>query len=198
MSPKKQEKYNRKEGECCWPTTIGSNKCKPCDFSRVTYQPETIDELKLFGDVDINKLNSVLGKYNLVFSILRKGAIIGHSTLSPKNSWWNTQTYPKGNMVWFTVSKKHQKNIPKTHTLYYKVNKNILCFYERNIWEKYGVNTGQEYYDRVYNRIHREVLQCGLNINGYIGCNECEIGLTDLSNILTLEHIEKHILKFID
>lgn len=195
----RHEKYNQVDDECCWPTSLGSAKCVPCDFSDIDMvQPSNRDELSIFGSkIDFDLLNEVLLKYQIILTIIKQGTVLSHGTLSPSKEWWK-YTVPKGDMVWFTTGKKHQKNIAKSHILKYIVKRPLLCFYERNIGKKYGVTNGHQYYQKIYPRLKRDMQSSGIRIDGYVGCNECEIGLENLSDKIIFSQSIIQSRKFID
>ena len=212
--------FNQNESSCEWPISLGGMNAKPCEFDDFTqlnmFQPETWDELQLFAAdpekiIDIAGLNELIDKAKLVFGIIKAGVLLLHSTLTPRQhqQWWR-QANPSGalrrkKMVWFVTSETHANNIEGSHLLYYKTKRPLLCLFERNIAKKYGNKrpdyAGNTFSVDIFPRIQYALREkANLLLDGYVGCNECEVGLLNKTSqdALVLEHVKEMSMAYIN
>lgn len=121
---------------------------------------------------------------------------------------------PNKRFGWFTSTIEHQGNINYTQIDEYEVMEPLLCIFIPNLHSK-GLR-GNEYYRNIIRASMTSETRCeivekassmlqerdrNLNIDGYVGCDECEIGLTQPSIMRKIKHrgiVKTKSLAFID
>lgn len=174
---------------CQWPTTLMGTNIKECNFVL-----DFDDDI----DVEISKT-----KFKLVLVRIPRGTKIYHATISigQKTPWFELrQPSSSRGVVWFASTYQHTGPIQKTHVLTYIVEEDLVMIFEYNLMD-YGDDVrGFEYVNRLHMYIEK-LKQKGKYIDGYIGCNECEIGI--LNESITKiskkpENITEMGIKYID
>ena len=184
----RSERFNLTEEECKWPVNILGKEILECSFPI---------EDKIDYEYKGNKIS--------VVTLPAKTKIYHATMIYPRGkSWFKTQ-YPmdaqKG-LVWFASTDKHLGNINSTHHLEYTIKQPLRLVFEHNISKKYGKYIrGYEYIPYLY-RITKFLEENKELIDGYLGCNECEIGIYNNSIKTKLNMIPKVVLekdlKYID
>ena len=158
----RQLRYNINPKECRWPTGLMENKIKDCKF--------------VFSK-----------EYNLNFrnNIIKIVHIPKNSYLYRGEILYDDKNYPVSQnnlpLVWFSASIDHLKNLSdKVLYLQYKTTRDLVLIYEQNISKKYGENVRGFEYIPFFNQLGKYIYkQYNVSIDGYVGCNECEIGIVN-------------------
>lgn len=175
--------------ECHWPTTLMGTNIKDCNF---------VLEFDEVVEVEISK-----NKFKFVLVRIPEGTKIYHATFSfGQIPWFESKQpmSPKG-IVWFASTYDHTGPIQKTHILTYTVKTDLVMIFEYDLLQ-YGDDVrGFEYFSRRLPVYIEKLREKGRHIDGYIGCNECEIGIINesISKISKKpENIVELGMKFID
>ena len=163
--------YNQKNDECRWPTTKFGEPVIDCNFVYEIYKIIEFNGRKENGD-------GVL----ILVKIPKNSKIYHAATIYPKEEEWFKKSFPfnseKG-VVWFTSTPEHSGSLSKTHLLEYIVEEELVMIYEQNISKKYGRDIrGYEYSRGMLGHYIKMIKD---HIDGYIGCNECELGILNES-----------------
>lgn len=158
-------KYNRYPGECRWPITKMGRPVKNCNFNVVHEGTFT-------------------GPRDELIEVVRvpTGTRLYHSTtIYPGQDIWFVSNPPSNmerGVVWFTSDYDHTGYLSKTHILEYTVTEDLILIFEQNMSVKYGeIYTGFEYVEEKLTYLTSVLDSQGVVIDGYMGCNECEIAL---------------------
>ena len=119
---------------------------------------------------------------DLVLVSIPAGTALYHSTNILDNEWYQTdlpQNTEKG-LVWFTSTLSHALPLGRTHTLKYTTTQDLLMIFEQNL-TRYGLGTRGYEYLHILHRIIRNLQAKGIQLDGYLGCNECEIAILNKS-----------------
>lgn len=151
--------YNQTPDQCVWPLPPPSKDTKQCNFPF--------------------KENPVI--QNIQTVTLPAGTELFHATqILPSQKIWFTNmtavsfdTLPK-KIMWFASSPEHAKHMNYTHVLKFKTKKDIKLVFIRNLLVHIGSNTGNEL---LKNPEFASILSKDPELVGYVGCNECEIGI---------------------
>src|SRR3972149_718701 len=151
----RSERYNQSLNECEWPIDLRESKVKSCKFNFIMgptfqYRKKT---------------------YQLV--ILPKETKLYHGTLVVKG-----QPIKLREMIWLTSTLAHQGNFNSTHIFEFIVKEPLVLVFEPNLSLRYGSSVRGFEYKPILKAIqlyHQQEFK--KSIDGYIGCNECEIGL---------------------
>lgn len=179
------QKYNRNPEQCRWAITPFGDKIKDCNFRYINPREVTIKT------GDITEI--------VVVVTLPVGTKLYHGTghIPGRTKWWE-QGYPGGGLLaWFTSTPEHQGVFRgRTHILEYITNTPLIMAFFQNIDRFERGIRGFEFIP-TFIHIARKLELTGIIINGYIGCNECEIGIisTDVPKHLDLPPI---VVKEID
>lgn len=173
--------YNENASECKWPYSIRGGPVSDCNFP-IKDVPTDLTEFAYNKNKPV-KMDEFLSSENVKLVVIPKNTMLLHGVLDSQynRQWWvNSKPESEYNVVWFTSDNQHILNINATHILVYETNKNLLCLYEQNLRKKYGQNVRGYEYSRILRKyITRVANRYNILINGYVGCNECEIGLTN-------------------
>ena len=154
--------------DCNYKTHIaGIGGAKPCNFN-IESLPNGIEEA----------INSCIGTNNIKFVIIPVGTIMYRGYLIYPGMSKNLLPWVRSkNFGWFTSTLEHQGNINHTHIQKFKTNKPLLCIFQHRLHST-GMR-GNQYYKYVKQYSDKlSYRDSSLMIDGYIGCDECEIGLT--------------------
>lgn len=170
----RSEIYNMTNGECRWPYDVFGN------VGTCSFKPSMV--------YDSGKGYSIY--------VLEKGTEIYHSTVAIGGAKWWENRYPFSSSeggTWFTSTDKHAKNFTtKSHVLKYTIVRDIYLIFIQNISKYTDVVglSGFEFVARHYAILKEKAkLEWGATvpeIDGYLGCNECEIFIEN-------DEIEKHL-----
>lgn len=168
---KNQMKYNQKEGECRWSSSL-IGKAVDCDFN--------IEVIKNLGN-------------GIKLVKLKKGTDLYHKTFLARGiPWWKDQ-WPQNTELGgiFFTTPNHTRNISGMYSLTYRTKSDINMVYIQNITKIFNSNVGYDFITKVYQRVLEEFDERGIKISGYIGCNECEIFINneDIKNCVYKEPI---------
>jgi len=180
-----RKNLNTNVGECKWMALSGVRECN--------FNFETVIERATSKNDDV--------------VLLPQGTKLYNATQILSNDWFRTR-YPSNTEnggVWFTSTLDHAKNISYyTHILEYTTKEDLILLYIHNL-KKYGdVKTrGYEFVRKHYRDIFFHIQETtGYKIQGYIGCNECEIFIENSQLPKTLEKIPtvafQRSMKYID
>lgn len=85
-------------------------------------------------------------------------------------------------IVWFTSTQKHAENINHTHILKYTTREKLNVIFEQNLTATYNENIRGYEYATTLRDIMRGIREkYDIILDGYVGCNECELGLTNVA-----------------
>lgn len=169
------------------PAGIGG--AKPCNFN-VQGIPQPIQDA----------LNRCINTRNMMFVIIPAQTKMYRGTLVVGKMGRIVPWVKEKDFGWFTSTKRHQGNINYTHIQPFMTRAPLLCIFEPRLH-----STGMR-----GNTFYREVVRYSkllnsrdpdLVIDGYIGCDECEIGLTKEAIMTKLLHgkiRQEKSLKYID
>lgn len=155
-------------------------------------------------------------KTQSVFVIIPKGAKMYRGTLVSPNIEKLVPWVVDKNFGWFTSTIEHQGNVNYTQIDEYETREALLCMFEPNL--HYSGMRGNSYYNYPVTAGQNARTKCNLfhvneasellngrdlslTIDGYVGCDECEIGLTKESIIAKLKHrgiVKTKSLAYID
>jgi hypothetical protein len=186
---------------CAYKTHIaGFGGVKDCQFKFVDIPERIQDAIRECTEMD---------KY---FVIIPAGTILYRGSLDMGGGnkvpipWVEDKRFG-----WFTSTLEHQNNINYTRVDSYKVVKPLLCVFEANLHST-GMR-GNQYYPSILigTKNMCELVVTGskalqgkstdLSLDGYVGCDECEVGLTKDSIIGKLRYVKLEKvkqLKYID
>lgn len=164
-------------GECRWISSL-VGKVDQCNF--------------ILEAVDVFEIQDK----KVVLVDIPEGTKLYHATFIPMggDKWFETQMpFDSGKgIVWFASTPMHSSVINHTHILEYTVEEPLRMVFERNIAISYadkGVTKGYDYLPILAMTQIKLKELFGQKIDGYIGCNECEIGIFNDS---IKEKLSKH------
>ena len=173
-------RFNKEVDECRWISSL-VGRVSNCDF--------------VLEGIDVVEVN---GK-ELVIVEIPTGTKLYHATFIPpgKEKWFETlMPFDSGKgLVWFASTSIHSSIINHTHMLEYTVDKPLTMVYEKNIAITYAnkrVTKGYDYLPILMGHMMKLASEFDINIDGYIGCNECEIGILNDSVKEKLSKYELH------
>lgn len=149
--------YNQNESECRWPYDVFGNVAD-CEFKyEVLHKDGEFWVVKMPKDTPLYHSTQLLGG---------KG-------------WWDTN-YPFDSStggVWFTSNFRHSRNFTtKTHTLVYPLKQDLVLVFVWNLSKTFGEGVrGYEFVSRFYAPIKEKLKTQGIDVSGYLSCNECEV-----------------------
>lgn len=163
----RSEQFNIHEDECRWPIDRFGNIVRDCNFQ---FEPLEIE-------LQIRKKNFPLVR-------LPAGTKIYHATIGDQE-WWKTG-YPRNKQyggTWFTSTQAHSGNFGNaTHVLEYELQEDATLLFVHNLAtiesNLSGYNFVTKYLPYVRERLQSEH---NISLDGYVGCNECEIYLSNNS-----------------
>lgn len=215
VSPRKEKKFwdyfSEKDiltsdpRHCKYMTHLSGKSEKPCNF-KIIKIPSRIQDI----------LRGCL-RTSDVFVIIPERTSLFRGTLEYREMGKIVPYVLGKNFGWFTSTIEHQGNINFTRIDEYKTTKRLLCIFQPSLRKHLQV-TGNSYYSWI-NVFNKGLLKCknkidteneilnllphgGLELDGYIGCDECEIGLTrraiETSVKLYKEKVVTKDMKYID
>ncbi len=156
------QQYNQSKDECRWPTTKFGLPVKDCNFILEAYKVVTLAD-----------------DFDVVLVKIPAGTKLYHATMIYEKGRHWFETKPPFNsergMVWFTSTPEHTGPLNKTHILEYTVRSDLIMVFERNLEKHDGVR-GYEY-TKILRNIKTKLMPNSIFIDGYLGCNECEIAI---------------------
>lgn len=162
--------YNLKPEECRWPTRMGGFLVKDCAFGTRPY--ETVRVKNPFTNTNITLDIVELPARSHLYTGTKNPARVYNSS----SDWPSTRGF-----VWFASTKDHTMPLGpvKIHT--FVTNEPLLLLYVHNMTTELNISTGANF-ALALPKIRNEILKgTGINIDGYLGCNECEFGLFNSS-----------------
>ena len=169
--------YNQRNAECKWPVSKMGFPVRDCNFIMEAHK--VIEFGKTSKEESINGTDEVvvLVKIPAGTKIYHSATIYQESKKGEKE-WF--EEYPpfssERGVVWFSSTPAHAGIFSKTHLLEYTTTEDLIMIYEKNIKRSHGIATrGYEYAKKVLPSYMKRLR--GEKIDGYIGCNECEIGI---------------------
>lgn len=155
-----QNVYNLKNNECRWPVNLIGSRVENCGFHYdVIYDQNNIKVVKL------NK-NSFL--YHKTFIEVGKES----------SGWWLTDWPPPRYIggLFFNQSEIHQSLHPGTHQLKYETKCEVQLLYIQNLTTQFKKTVGNDFVLSIeFKNLIQSLEKDGIKIDGYMGCNECEI-----------------------
>ena len=159
------QKYNQQADECSWPTTshMAPNSVKDCEFPVV---PQ-------------GKMQYGEQIYELV--TLPKGSEIYHGVkkkMEPPQGPgdWSQSKQP---MTWFASTYLHTRPLEPTAVFKATVKEDMTLVYIHNLVTDLDVDAGFAFRPILLSMAEKIRVKSGgkLIIDGYVGCNECELGI---------------------
>lgn len=197
MSKQRKDKFNLYDGQCEWPIYLHTdNIVSECRFP--------IEDLKVFEKNEYGTIKIVkLPKGTSIYHKTRAG--LANMNMNVKSTeWWN-KSFPSNKSlggVFFSTSKKHiERNIGGTHILEYKTKRPVMLIYIQNIYKFCGAPDGNVFVKHCFPSVLKQLeIESDYNVEGYIGCNECELFLNEnsISSIIPMEPVKIDIDRFID
>lgn len=155
----KAEKLNKNPNECRWYTlNIGDGKIKNCNFNYV------IKDYKNF------KITTIPTNTELY-----------HTSKTPRSLPLEPKDWSNKKLVWFTPSKAHLNiHLPEI-IIKTKTKSKINLLFIQNLKLDLNINSGFNIFPKLIILCKKIKELYNIEIDGYIGCNECEIGLFNTS-----------------
>lgn len=153
--PHMREYLNQTEGECQWGAGPTSTERVPCGF------PTPVKEEGGWFSVTLEP----------GFMLYRS-----EKHAPGKSKWFNTTAISETvkDHYWFATTLKHVQVFGGSHILHYEVMAPIKLLFIQNLYTQKGFKDGYDYFKSP--KFVKEMREYG--VDGYAGCNECEILLT--------------------
>lgn len=194
--------FNKEAGECQWPTH--GKRAQACEFNFSHREPITGLKLKGGDKLEIVTIpagtkiyhaTSVVSKekewfkngFKMQSPVKRFGALLSIAEEGRGGAGAGAGATPiklfstiKGS--WFASTIDHAKNIKHTYMLEIELKEDLTLLFIQNIATSYPVKKGINLFalGNPYMK-NIEVLKTKYSIDGYVGCNECEIFVKDTS-----------------
>lgn len=156
--------YNTNDNKCEWPTTsnMSIKTIEKCNIPMIPLKTIYYENKK----IEIVKIPS--------------GTKLFHGTKSPNFLPLNENDWIKGpqKMFWFATTFNHTRPHEPIKVLEITLKEDINLLFIRNISKELNISSGYEFYPlllNILNKVQEE--NTNLIIDGYTGCNECEVGL---------------------
>ncbi len=154
------DKYNI-DSECEWPTRMGGFLVKDCQLPIKHLETVMIDDQE----------------YDIVTVPI--GTVLYHGTKEPNIKYESLNSWSKRAVTWFATTFDHTMTLGPMKVHEFTIKNTLTLLFVRNMKRKYNISSGfsfvrplvvikQQIIEKTTGRIH---------IDGYIGCNECEIGI---------------------
>lgn len=152
------KQYNINKDECNWPTRSGNFDVQPCNMNIEHVDNVTID----------NKVYNIV-KVPYDTKIFHGTKIIG---ITPSSQSWSNK-----NMTWFATTLEHTMPLGPFVIYEFTIDKDLILLFEQNITNNLGYTSGQTFMIPFMKIAEKIFQKYNIQLDGYIGCNECEIGL---------------------
>lgn len=152
-----QYKFNRKEGECRWPTVLTGGNVQDCRF----------DDFEVIEDYG-NGIKVI---------VLPKGTLLYHKySPGPTSTFKKDEPTHKRGGLFFNIRQDVQRMHFGTRQLIYKTPKDLNLVYVQNISSIFNYRVGEDFVKDIFKILKRKLEeQLNVSIDGYMGCNECEV-----------------------
>jgi len=183
---------------CSYKTHLSGKNVKPCGFTLYAIDKKLNDAL-----LECANIGPDLKSH---FVILPKGTVMYHGTIGDEKHPYNQQK----NFGWFTSTLSHQGPVQSNRIDMYRTTMNLLCLFIPRLHQRKMVGTDivklittrhRNLQDNcnVVVKTNNGLNKIGLHLAGYVGCDECEIGLLKP----VIDRFVKHVktiqkTKFID
>ena len=159
------DKYNLDDSECKWPARIGGFLVKDCQLPIVPLETVTIDKDD-GGD-----------EYDIV--TVPVGSSLYHGTKDPARKHESVDSWSKQPVTWFATTLDHTMPLGPMKIHEFTTKEPLTLLFVRNMTKKYNISSGAVFIPMLISigqQISEETKE-RIYIDGYVGCNECEIGI---------------------
>lgn len=162
-----QSKFNLSDDQCEWPTRLSGRPVVKCGFNAQPYK----------HNKDINLVTVPAG------TTLYRGV---KDVNTEYNDFKSLLSVPR-DLIWFASTEEHAMPLGPLAVHKMTTKEPLLLVFSRNLSKEFKVDTG---FDMIVplKLIAKQLKNDNIEIDGYMGCNECEYGL--FANETTLSKLD--------